>query len=119
MPGEHTEKSTSLYNAIEYRYSEQFLISLADHMRVAEPGSEAYMEARDLFRLTSEALYGRPDQQIFGALAERHIKPFLAKDYPVDSPAARLASDLNQRVGNVHGDAYTPYVANADTVAKI
>ena len=74
MPGEQNLKSKSLYSAIEYRYSELFMLDMARVMNDESMPESDRKDAEEQFKISSEALYGKPELEVFSFIASKTIK---------------------------------------------
>jgi hypothetical protein len=120
MPREKTEKSEALYRAIEYRYSEMFMLGLASDMSNPALTDDERTEARMWFKDINEALYGTPNQQVFNALADKHLVPVLKQQYPVENVnAQKIQSELKELLGQIDSDAAELFTPSEETLYRI
>ena len=112
-------KTEALFDAIEFRYSELFLMGMARVMNDKSIPDAERAEARDWFKLASENLYGAPNKETFDGLARKNV---LARTEPQpgdDERTAALRRELAERIGTIDPTEYSPFAPNAETLQRM
>lgn len=94
--GEHDAKSHALFNALEYRVSELFLLMMAADANNPSLSDEARAEALDWYKQANETVYGHPDPELFVALVKRDMMPV-----PVGGQGAQLHTEMHNLIGKL------------------
>lgn len=116
--GNNSDKARSLYDAIEYRFSEMALVGLAAQLTDPSLKGDERAETLSWFKATNEALYGAPKPEVFAALANKNIFSHLGNSVE-DETAEAIRQELSALVGkNVQTD-YQPYRADDITVGRL
>lgn len=116
MAGERDERTESLFSTIEYRYSELFLIDLA---RQINSGNEVSDEVIAWYRNTNEALYGKPDVNIFNYVAHQNLLMPSLSDSQDSELAGTIKNELRGLLGVIPESDYQPYVPDRETLDRI
>jgi len=125
MPNETNPKSEALYRAIEYRYTELFMLNMARIMNYDDSsGDEHYTpaeksEAETEFKLANEALYGKPDKDVFSGLAQKKLVKKLAPKDSDDDGIRTLRAELGNLLGEIDESNYAPFSPDPELVARI
>jgi hypothetical protein len=119
MPGEKNDKTIHLYDAIEYRYSELFMLDMARIMNSSEAGSEDRSEARDWFVMANEGLYGKPDREVFSALAANNLFNLVEARDGDSEEISSLRLELQELVGSVSSTDFEPFAPDVELVTWI
>ena len=119
IKGEDNDKSIGLFNAIEYRYSELFMLSMARDMVDSTLSDAERLEAQQWFVEANEALYGVPEQQTFDALAQKHLVSKLAPLPDESVESSRLRTELSSLLGSLNETEYKTFVPDEELVARI
>lgn len=112
-------KANALFAAAEYRYAEMSLLHLAAQLNDSEIPEEDKSEVLAWFQDTNEALYGRPEDEMFHALAGEKITPILEARYSEDSAEAAIQAELNSLLGEIKETEVKPYRPESTTVERI
>ena len=114
------EKADALFSAVEYRFTEMFLLRVAGEMNDGSLTDKERQEAEDWFKLTSEALYGKPDKEVFAGLARYNLTVCLEKPLTDEQPKAlELQAELKDLFGQVPETSYIPFRPEQTTVDRI
>ncbi len=117
--GDVSPKSEALFNAIEYRYSELFMLAMARDMLDQGLSDAQRAEARGWFVDANEGLYGKPDKEIFSALAKEYISGELT-ELPVEfEKSIQLQSELSSRMGVIDTTEFKTFVAGTELLEHI
>ena len=73
LPGEQNDKTKALFDALEYRHAEIFMLNMAADMHNPALSSTERTEATEWFVTANEALYGLPDVAVFSAAMQRDV----------------------------------------------
>lgn len=119
MPGEKTLKSESLYNAVEYRYSELFMMDMSRVMNSDTVTNEEREEAQQWFVQANEALYGKPRTEIFNALASRTIVERTSLDLTDSNEVQGLKHELHSLIGQVDSTDFESFRPSDQLVTRI
>ncbi len=114
-----TDKSKALYSTIEYRYSELFMMDLSKVMNSKETREEDRDEARIWFKSSNEGLYGKPEANIFSALARKKILSLLKAKEDDDQLVQSMRSDLDTLIGEVEDTDYETFTPSEELVSRI
>lgn len=98
LVGEQNNQSRALFNALEYRLSELFLLMMAADTNNSGLPDEKRAEALDWFRQANETIYGHPDPELFAAVAKRDLLPVPAGDH---MQAVQLYTELHGQLGEI------------------
>lgn len=112
-------KAAALFSAAEYRYAEMSLLHLAAQLNDPELPEESKNEALAWFRETNEALYGKPEDEMFHALAGEKITPILEAKYTEGSVEATIQTELSSLLGEIRETEVKPYRPESATVERI
>lgn len=112
-------KVAALFAAAEYRYAEMSLLHLAAQLNDPDLSEEDRGEVLPWFRETNEALYGRPEYEMFHALAGETINPVLDAQYTEGSVKATIQAELNDLLGETQETDERPYRPESATVERI
>lgn len=97
--GEQTPQGEALFDAVEYRQSELFMLAMATRMNDQSLNEQDRAEAADWFKMSNEALYGVPEKELFTGLVYQRIYPMLTRDF--DDPQMRqVQQELRDMIGN-------------------
>ena len=119
MPGEQNLKSKSLYSAIEYRYSELFMLDMARVMNDESMPESDRKDAEEQFKISSEALYGKPELEVFSFIASKTIKndQIISES---DSPTIKkLKNELRNLLGEIDESEYVPVSPSSETIELV
>ena len=119
MPGEKSLKSESLYSAVEYRYSELFMMDMARIMTSKEFSKTERNEAQQWFNQVNEGLYGKPKPEVFNSLAAKNIVEKMSINPDDTSEAKNLKEELSRLVGNIEKSDFIPFIPDTELVARI
>ncbi len=117
--GDQTDKTRALYNTVEYRLSEMALIGLAISLQDPSLSQKERVETLQWFKWTNDALYGKPEPEVFSTLFNKRITSKLTESQPVDSHAAQLQAELEGLVGAVEESGYQLYRPSQQTVERL
>lgn len=117
--GEASNRTESLYHALEYRFSEIALVGLASQIIDPRLSGEERNEVLDWFKFTNEAVYGKPDAEVFSALARQQIFDVLNNSTSDDPIRNQLQQELKELVGTLSDTDYTPYTPNKETIERL
>lgn len=109
----------ALFSAAEYRYAEMSLIHLAAQLNDPDLPEERKNETLSWFQETNEALYGKPEEDMFHALAGEKITPILEAKYSEGSVEAAIQSELTSLLGEIRETDVEPYRPDSATVERI
>lgn len=109
LGSESNNRVEALYDALEYRHGEIFMIYMSARMLDESLTNEERAEAAEWFKLANEALYGVPENKIFSAIARERLLPHLDANFADDAEAAELQHGIRQRIGNITDDGYELY----------
>src|SRR5690606_15294509 len=99
------------------RLAEMNMLSAAYLMNEGDT-EEVRAEARDTFKLMSEALYGAPDEEIFTSLADREFTPLLSGEF--ENEAARaLQVELGELLGEITPASRELFAASDEQIEAI
>lgn len=119
MPGEVSDKSEALYQTIEYRYSELFMMDMSRIMISSEYSDDERKEAEEWFKMTNEGLYGKPQLDVFSALAKKEISA-KTTPYGADQENVRfLKEELAGLCGPIEETDYQPFSPSEELVTKV
>lgn len=115
LGSERTPQADALFDALEYRQSEMFLVEMSRRMNDETLPLHERVEAAEWFKDATESLYGKPDVAKFGALARIFLQPGLEADFSDDPEAQRIQAELQERIGQIddYGYAFTDLSAEA------
>jgi len=119
MSGEKSEKSEALYDAVEYRYSELFMMDMSRIMNSTAASNEDRIEAEKWFVIANESLYGKPNKDVFSALAKRKISERIHQRTNDDESTTQLRNELNKLIGPIDETEYEPFVPSVELVHRI
>jgi hypothetical protein len=119
MPGEKNLKTNSLYDAIEYRYAELFLLDMARIMNNPTNNESDIAQAEKLFKQSSEALYGKPEKNVFSSIASRNLAPNLIDNDTDDLQTQSIRSELRNLVGNIDISNQTKLSPSDELISKM
>lgn len=119
MSGEKNLKNEALYNAIEYRYGELFLMDMSRVMNSDSVTNEEHEEAQQLFVQANEALYGKPIIEIFNALASKTIVERTFIDLSDSDEVRGLKHELHSLIGHVDKTDFESFRPSDQLVARI
>ena len=119
MPGEMNDRTIHLYYAIEYRYSELFLLDMVRTLNSTEVTDEDRTEARNWFVMANESLYGKPDQEVFNALAAKNLFSLLEKRSGDNKTTSSLRTELQELVGSVMPTDFEPFTPDEELVSRV
>lgn len=118
LAGEKSLKSESLYECLEYRYSELFLLDMARIMNGPEYEDVQRDEAKVWFKKASEGLYGKPNTAVFTGLSNEKIWMAL-RENGSDPIKNQLRDDLYGLLGSTAASTYYRYPPQPETVSRI
>jgi hypothetical protein len=101
---ERDDKVEALFDALEYRESEMFMVWLATKMNDESLPPAERAEAANWFKEANEALYGVPENGTFSAIARTRLQPYMQADYTHDPEARQLQEELRERVGYIEDE---------------
>lgn len=116
MSDESTDKTESLFSAIEYRYSELFLMDLS---RRILHGENEDPEVLKWFKDQNEALYGKPEQEQFNALAKRLILDKSEPNQKDELNVALIKREVLTLVGEIGSSDYEPFVPDDELLGRL
>lgn len=119
MAGEDNAKTKGLYNAIEYRLSEMFLIDLSCQLINTDINNSEQDDLNKWYRETSEALYGKPDKDVFSSLANKYVSPLLNKDYDSGTSEESIKEQLHDLFGSFDESDYQQYSPKPETLSVL
>ena len=119
MPGEKTLKIRSLYDAVEYRYSELFMMDMARVMNSDAVSTQEREEAEQWFVQANESLYGKPDKDVFSALATKAIVERTFVNAGDSDTVVGLRQELQNLTGQVENSDFVPFKPTDALVNKI
>lgn len=117
--GGDNEKTAALYDAIEYRFAEMALVDLASQLTDPETPEAERGDIIEWFKATNEALYGRPDEGLFHAVASQKIAPLLERTFPEESIESSVQTELADLIGEIEQSETLPYRASEETVGRL
>jgi hypothetical protein len=106
----------ALFDSIEYRQAEIFLVYMSARMNDKNLLPRERAEAAEWFKLTNEAVYGIPDNKVFGAIARKHLLPHLETVFE-DPQAQKIQAELRNRIGVITDDGHELAAVNPDAKA--
>jgi hypothetical protein len=119
MPA-HDEKSGALYNAVEYRFTEIALLGLACEMNDESLPESEHQEVTKWFTQTNEALYGKPDAEVFAGLARDNLNVHTQKPLDEEQVKARqMQLEIEEILGEIQETTYAPFRPEQTTVDRI
>lgn len=119
MNGEQNDKTRHLYDAIDYRYSELFMLDMARIMNSSEAGSKDRSEACDWFVMANEGLYGKPNREVFSSLAANNLFNLVEARDGDSEEISSLRLELQELVGSVSSTDFEPFAPDAELVIRI
>jgi hypothetical protein len=119
MPGETNRKSESLYTAVEYRYSELFMMDMARRMDDTTLDPEERAEAQQWFVRASESLYGKPDKSVFSGLAAHAIAEKTLGNDSDSVETSQIRDELSGLIGEIDESNFAPFVPSPELVTRI
>lgn len=109
---ERNTQIEALFEALEYREAEIFMIYMSSRMLDESLPREDRAEAAEWYKLANEALYGVPEQTIFSAVARQRLLPHINTDFSTDPQALQLQYEINQRIGRIDDEGFELYQPN-------
>jgi len=119
MPGEKNFQTNSMYDAIEYRYAELFLLDMARIMNNPTNNESDITQAEKLFKQSSEALYGKPEKNVFSSIASRTLSPNLIDNDTDDLQTQSIRSELRNLVGNISTSDHIKLSPSDELISKM
>lgn len=117
LGSERDEKTDALYDAIEYRNSEMFMVHMSARMNDKTLSPEERAEAAEWFKLANENLYGTPKPEVFAAIVRTRLRPSLTADFSNDDESRELQSFIAGRTGEIIDIGYEFTEARAEKKA--
>lgn len=118
LPGEQSKKTKALFDALEYRHAEIFMLNMAADMHNQELSAAERQEAAEWFSTANEALYGLPDQELFSAVMERDVLALLRKK-PQNKEQSLLQHEIRGLLGNIVPAEHQLYTPEMSTVQRL
>ncbi|HVX24366.1 MAG TPA: hypothetical protein VG992_03445 [Candidatus Saccharimonadales bacterium] len=118
MSGHESLKVSALFDAIEYRASELFLLKAAKEMNDTSKTETERAESRDWFKLASEGLYGKPEQDVFNAIAHAKLLP-LIEQAQITGINKEIADELSALLGPIGESNYEIVQPDTETMARV
>lgn len=116
----HDEKAAALYDAVEYRYAEMFMLRVAAEMQNPDLTEEQRQEAQTWFVQSNEALYSKPEPSVFAALAKTHLQPLLNKELSTSQTnAQQIRAELASNLGTILETDYQQFNPDQTAVDNI
>ncbi|GAC1387555.1 MAG: hypothetical protein NVS1B7_0590 [Candidatus Saccharimonadales bacterium] len=119
MPGEKNNKSEALYSAVEYRYTELFMMDMARVMNSESLSKEEQNEARKYFSIANEALYGAPNKEIFSALAKKTLLAQVETSHTDNTQVSEIRDELNSLLGVTDNSDFVTFSPTPELVAHV
>lgn len=115
LGSERTARTDALFDALEYRESEIFMIYMSARMLDESLPAEERVEAAEWFKEANEALYGVPENNIFSAIARQRLIPHTNADFSHDPEAFTLQQELLALIGQIDDDGYELYQPSVES----
>lgn len=119
MSGEQNPKTRALYRAIEYRYSELFMLDMARIVNDDSYSEQERAQAREMFVSANEALYGQPDRGIFSAIARKSLAPLLSGGDSDGTEAQKIRGELGALIGSIDQTDYELFVPSDEVMERV